>query len=239
MSDEQRLRVPSRVRKAIETLIEALEDKAADQLAAVVVHGSATRGDYRENASDVDLVVVLRDDPIALLQSIGPALQLARSSARIETMIVRESEIAPAADVFPLFYEDVAREGVALRGESPFAGLKIHDSHRRLRIEQELREARIRLRAAIADASAGILRVEGIVDRKLKHLRSPLHALLRQAEKAPEHAELADVLKAAGSLLGVEVAALLRAHEQPDEALPVLVELIDAAIARADSAADA
>ena len=226
------------MKQAIDTLIETLEKKAKEQLVAVVVHGSATRSDYREGTSDVDLVIVLSDDPVSLLEDIGPALQIARSSARIETMILKRAEIPRSADVFPLLYEDIAREGVVLCGESPFVDLKVHEAHRRLRIEQELREARIRLRAAVADTAAGILRLEGVIDRKLKHLRSPLGALLRHAGKAPAHVELADVLKAAGALLEIDVSALLRAREQPDDALPVLIALVDAAIACADREAE-
>ena len=45
-----------------------------------------------------------------------------------------------------------ASRHVALSGTDPFSGLNVHDTHRRLRIEQELREARIRMRRAVVDA---------------------------------------------------------------------------------------
>lgn len=236
---ESRLGVPARIQSSLDALLESLDAKAKGELVAVLAHGSAVRGGYDEATSDVDLVIVLTDDRLELLESLGESVALARTSARIESMILKQSELARAADVFPVLFDDLAQHSVVLRGTNPFTSITIHDDHRRLRIEQELREARIRLRVAIADASVGLLRPEGVVARKLRQVRSPLYALLRLAKNAPEKDDLRSVFGRAGEHLGIDVAPLLGFREEPRRALDVLVTLLDSAIARVDEHAGA
>jgi predicted nucleotidyltransferase len=231
--------LPERAAHALDTLLGSLDELAGAHLVSVLLHGSAARGGYREASSDVDLVLVLDDDDAALLAKLGPALVKARNAARIEVMILKASEIGRAADVFPVFYGDLAESAVALRGKSPFEGLELHDHHVRLRLEQELREARIRLRVAITDAAAGVLRLEGVIERKKKQLRSPLHLLARRAGAPAKSDSVRDVLDAAGALLGVDVTALHRVAEAPDQALAALTSLLDRAIDRVDREGDA
>ncbi|MFO0554666.1 MAG: nucleotidyltransferase domain-containing protein [Polyangiaceae bacterium] len=235
MTKEQTLTaLPERVRAALEELLALLRRTAGDQLVAVLAHGSVVRGEYREASSDVDLVIVLEADPVDLVERLGPGLLVARDRARIEVMILRRDELAASADVFPILYEDLSRTAVALEGKNPFTELVIHDQHKRLRIEQELREARIRLRVAIADAAAGLLRKPGIVERKLKQLRSPLAALAALSAKPISNPTLAQVLTESGAMLGVDVKPLAAVREQPDQALASLVRLLDAAINHAN-----
>jgi predicted nucleotidyltransferase len=227
------LGLPDRVDRALGALLAALESKLEGDLVAVLAHGSAVRGGYDEARSDVDLVVVIERDDLDRLERIAPDVALARTSARIECMILRRSEIARAADVFPLSFDDLGAEGVVLWGNNPFLGLRFDDEHRRLRIEQELRNARIRLRVGITDASAGLLDRAALVAQKLRQIRSPLYALLRRAGKLPSR-DLKSVIAAAGAQLGVDTTALFRARESPRPALRLLAELLDAAIAHID-----
>jgi len=217
-------------------LLAALQAKLEGDLVAVLAHGSTVRGGYDESRSDVDLVVVVERDDIEHLERIAADVVLARTSARIVCMILRRSEIAPAADVFPLLFDDLGAEGVVLHGDNPFSGLHFDEEHRRLRIEQELRNARIRLRAGITDASAGLLQREALVGQKLRQIRSPLYALLRRAGKPPAR-DLKSVVTAAGVHLGIDTADLLRFRQSPERALRALAALLDAAIERADDSA--
>lgn len=227
------LGLPNRVERALDQLLASFDTKLKDELVAVLAHGSTVRGGYDEATSDVDLVVVLENDAIEVLERVANDIALARTSARIECMLLRKGEIPRAADVFPLLFEDLGAEGIALRGDNPFRGLRIEDDHRRLRIEQELRETRIRLRIAIADATAGLLRYEGLIGRKVRQIRSPLFALLQRSGHESKR-DLKSVVAAAGKHLGVDTSQLLRFRESPKEAMKALVALLDAAIDHID-----
>jgi predicted nucleotidyltransferase len=203
-------------------------------LQALIVYGSAVRGGYVEGRSDVDLLVVLGKDDRATLERIGPSLLLARTSARIESMLLRADELHSAADVFPLLYDDVRSCHAVLHGSDVFSALEIADTHRRLRIEQELREARIRLRLVVSEAPQLPRALTGAVARKLKQLRSPMHALLRLRGVEVDH-QLADVLREACTLYRVETDALLDYEGNPTRAYDALIQLLDAAVADVDA----
>lgn len=228
-SREVLARLPEHVRRHLDQLTAALESALGEDLTGLLVHGSAARGDYREGTSDVDLVVVLADASRAPLEAIANPLLLARYAARIEAMVLTAAEIPRAADVFPLLYDDIRRCHVVLAGKDPFSSLTISDRHRRLRIEQELREAQIRLRRALIDAQASNETLAGVVTRKIRQIRGPLRALL--ALSGVEVADdLAAILEKAGSTWKVETAPLLAAQGHPDRAHEALSQLLAAAI---------
>lgn len=228
-------RLPAPVQARLTELKESLERTLGDGLACLLVYGSAARGGYRDGQSDVDLMVVLREATRERLDAIANALRLARYAARIEAMILTAAEIPRAADVFPLLYDDIRRCHVLLSGHDPFSALVIDGKNRRLRVEQELREAQIRLRRAVVDGVGSDEALRGAVLRKVKQIRGPLHALLglrgiHGDDGDAGDDDLATVLAGAGEHLGVDVAPLQRAHEAP---VAAAYEALAALLARA------
>jgi predicted nucleotidyltransferase len=221
--------LPPATRAPLQALKEGLEKAVGANLAALVVYGSAVRGGWVEGRSDIDVIVVLEDTSLPHLHSIAPALMKARYAARVEAMILKRAPLASAADVFPLLYDDVRQRHVILSGTDPFVLLEIKDVHRRLRIEQELREARIRMRRAVVDALGSEADMAGAVARKVKQIRGPLHALLL-LKGQPCDDRLEPVLAAAGKAYGLDTAPLGRVDEAPAAAHAALRALLDAAI---------
>ncbi|WP_437534552.1 nucleotidyltransferase domain-containing protein [Sorangium sp. So ce726] len=222
-------RLPAPVQARLVELKESLGRTLGDELSCLLVYGSAARGGYRDGQSDVDLMVVLKEASRQSLDAIANALQIARYAARIEAMILTEAEIPRAADVFPLLYDDIRRCHVLLSGRDPFSALVIDGKNRRLRVEQELREAQIRLRRAVVDGMGADDALKGAVSRKVKQIRGPLHALLGlHGIEGDDH--LGAVLAGAGKLLGVDVAPLQRVHEAPGAAYAALAELLARAV---------
>jgi predicted nucleotidyltransferase len=225
-------------RERLNDLDASLAKALGDELVALVVYGSTARGGYRAGLSDVDVVIVVRKATREALAGIANVLQIARYAARIEAMILEEGEIARSTDVFPLLYDDIRRHHVVVRGSDPFAGLTISDRHKRLRAEQELREARTRLRRAVVDAGGAKEALAGAVIRKAKQIRVALHALLSlRGVECEDRTHL--LLEKAATLYGLDTSKILLAHEAPEDAHDALVKLLDAAIADVDRLGDA
>jgi predicted nucleotidyltransferase len=185
--------LPDSTRAALDELTSSLRHVFKDDLVSVIVHGSAARGEFIPEESDVDLVIVVRNDTLEMLEAAGKALVLARFSARIEGILMSESEVAGASDVFPLMYRDIAEEGVAIVGKNVFAAFEPKREHVRLRIEQELREARMRLRRSVAEARGDESVLRRVLEAKKKQLRSPLRATLKLIGEEPPR-KLQDIL---------------------------------------------
>jgi predicted nucleotidyltransferase len=217
--------LPPSIRERLEEFKRSVEAALGDNLVGILVHGNVVRGEYRAGESDVDVVVVAHEISFADLEAIGNASQLARYAARIEAMILTEREIAGASDCFPLLIDEIKRRQFVLSGRDPFAGIRVHDTHRRLRIEQELREAQIRLRRAVIDAFGAREAIGGAVARKVRQVRAPLHALLALKGIACP-SDRPSVLAKVGEVYGVDVAPLRTAREAPDAAHAALVALL-------------
>jgi predicted nucleotidyltransferase len=230
-------KLPAPVRRRLDELKTSLTAALGDDLACLLIYGSAARGEYREGQSDIDLMVVLKEAAHDELAAISNPLQLARFSARIETMILTVAEIPRAADVFPLLYDDIRRCHVLLAGSDPFSALEISDRHRRLRIEQELREAQIRLRRAVVDAQGAREALAGAVFRKTRQIRGSLRALLALRGRDVGD-DLESVLGQCAAIYGVDLAPLQKVHEAPEAAHDALAKLLAAAVDDADRMED-
>jgi predicted nucleotidyltransferase len=170
--------LPEIARRSLEDWRGAVKKVLRDKLVGIVVYGSAARGEYRDKTSDIDVALVLRGATAEDMRALRNPLRVGRAAARIEPMILDADEIARTAMVSPLFYDAIVRHRVVIQGKDPFAKLEIPTENVDLRIEQELRDARIRLRRLAVDASGESLRAA--IERKLRQLREPFRALLEK-----------------------------------------------------------
>jgi predicted nucleotidyltransferase len=225
--------LPIAVRSRLEELLAALHEATGPTLEAVVAYGSAVRGGYVPDRSDVNLAIVLQDDAPEILDARSAPLRVARAAARVSAILLRMDELARAADVFPLLYDDIRGCHSLLTGRDVFSDLVIHDEHRRLRIEQELREASLQLRQIVTSdgVSSELLAVP--LARMTKKVRGPLHALLLLQGRRIDDS-LADVLRVAAESWGADSAALLSPDRAPHETLRALRRVLDGAIHEAD-----
>jgi len=227
-------KLPEPVRARLNELGSTLAQQLGDNLVALLVFGSAVRGGWREGASDVDLVLVLRNPTREALLSVANTLTVARTAFRFEAVILGADEIPRAADVFPLFYDDIKSCHAVLAGKDPFADLTISDQFRRLRVEQELRESQIRLRRAVVDSLGAPQQLGGAVERKVKQLRGPLHALLALRRTPATSDTLPVLLEKATEVYGVDTSALSNVRKDPDAAHAALEKLLDRMILEVD-----
>lgn len=226
-------KLPRRVQGRVEELVRSAREIAGDDLCSLLLHGSVARGDWSEGSSDIDVVVVLKRARREALTLLGDALALARASARVEAMILLEHEIARAADVFPLYYQDIRDHHIVLFGGDPFASLTIESAHLRLRVEQELRDASIRLRRSVADARGDDALLGEAVNRKLKRIRFPLRTLLRMLGEEVSD-DLRIVLERAGRRFKIDATAFAHVATKPQRAHDELASLLERAIEAVD-----
>jgi hypothetical protein len=156
-------------------------------------------------------------------------MQAVRYGARVTADILTEPELPGVGDAFPLLFDEIRKWHITLVGRDPFKNGVVHDTHRRLRIEQELREAQIALRRAVTEALGAREAIGGAVARKTHQIRRALHALFDLKRIACKE-DLASVLACAGATYGVDVAVLASPREAPEAAHAALTALLAAAI---------
>jgi hypothetical protein len=123
-----------------------LEATYGDDLVAVVLYGSVARGEHREGASDLNLLVLLRNAaPEALRRGTAAARRWA-SEGNPPPLILSHQEWRRSADVFAIEYADIAEAHVVLFGVDPFEGVDVRPDDLRHQCERELKGKHIQLR---------------------------------------------------------------------------------------------
>src|SRR6185436_4552169 len=132
--------------EALNGLIQDLRATHGDNLASVVLYGSAAAGDHVELRSDYNLLISLhRITPADLRQAQAPMREWQRLGHPLPVYFTVE-ELSDAADVFPIEFHQMANARVVLYGRDPFEFVKLSDANLRHQTEYELRSKLMQLR---------------------------------------------------------------------------------------------
>jgi len=200
------------VQQALNGLIEDLRATHADNLASVVLYGSAAAGGDAELQSDYNLLIALsRITPEDLRLAQAPMREWQRLGYPLPVYFTVE-ELSDAADVFPIEFHQMAKARVVLYGHDPFEYANLSDANLRRQAEYELRSKLIQLRRHYIPASISIERLSDLMSDSLSTFAALFPAvLLLYGQQAP--VAHADVVRATAKLLNLEMAPFERIFE--------------------------
>src|SRR5918911_2023891 len=144
------------VQQALNGLVDDLRATHGDNLACVVLYGSAAAGDHVELQSDYNLLIALnRITPEDLRLAQAPMREWQRLGHPLPVYFTVE-ELSDASDVFPIEFHQMANARVVLFGTDPFEFVKLSDENLRHQTEYELRSKLIQLRRHYIPASISV-----------------------------------------------------------------------------------
>ena len=183
-------------------------DAALGSEYTAVLFGSAARGDFAVERSDINLMLVIEDLSPAVLRSLGPAFAGWRATDYPAPLLITSGEWARAADVFPIEIADMRVARQVLRGRDPLAGVTLRRSDLRRELEREFRGKLLRLRqgyAAVGREPATLTQLAGkSASSVLVLLRGLLELLGRPVPTDP-----VEVALAAAAAIGIPKEHLL------------------------------
>lgn len=166
------------VQEALNGLIADLRATHGDNLASVVLYGSAAAGDHVELRSDYNLLISLhRITPEDLRQAQAPMREWQRLGHPLPVYFTVE-ELSDAVDVFPIEFHQMSQARIVLFGKDPFEFLKLSDSHLRHQAEYELRSKLIQLRRLYIPASVSIEKLCDLMSDSLASFAALFRAVL-------------------------------------------------------------
>lgn len=200
------------VQQALKGLVEDLRVTHGDNLASVVLYGSAAAGDHVELQSDYNLLVALqRITPEDLRQAQAPMREWQRLGHPLPVYFTVE-ELSDAADVFPIEFHQMANARIVLYGRDPFEFVKLSDTNLRHQAEYELRSKLIQLRRHYIPASISIEKLCDLMSDSLSSFAALFRAvLLLYGQQAP--VGKADCVRATAALLKLDVTPFERIFE--------------------------
>ena len=132
--------------------IDDLKSTHRGNLVAVILYGSSATGD-RDARSDYNLLVVLENIGPADLRNAHAAIREWARVGHNVPVYFTASEIANAADVFPIEFQQMKRARKVLYGRDVLAGVDISNENLRHQVEFEMRSKLILLRRQYIPAS--------------------------------------------------------------------------------------
>ena len=134
--------------------IDDLKASHGNNLASVILYGSAAVGDFVVQASDYNLLVALHEIRPKDLRDAQACMREWQRLGHPVPVYFTVAELKEAGDVFPIEFHQMENARKVLYGEDVLAGIKISDAFLRHQTEYELRSKLLQLRRLYIPASA-------------------------------------------------------------------------------------
>lgn len=161
-----------------EAFVDDLKAAHGQNLASVILYGSAAAGDFIPQASDYNLLIALEKiTPKDLRNSHAVMREWTRLGYHVPVYFTVD-ELQTAADVFPIEFRNMERARKILYGTDVLADLDISNEYLRHQTEYELRSKLIRLRRSYIPASVSVADLQNLMAESLSSFASLFRAVL-------------------------------------------------------------
>ena len=195
--------------EAFNHLIGDLKATHGDNLASVVLYGSAASGDFVQLESDYNLLIALHRITPEDLRLAQPPMREWQRLGHPLPVYFTFAELHDAADVFPIEFHQMERARVVLYGRDPFESIKISDENLRHQTEYELRSKLIQLRRLYIPASSSAERLRDLMTDSLSSFAALFAPVVLLHGQEPPVLR-AEIVRAAARLLGLDGAVFER-----------------------------
>ncbi|HEV8139809.1 MAG TPA: hypothetical protein VGP81_08560 [Pyrinomonadaceae bacterium] len=169
----------------LQKLIDDLRVAHGDNLAAIVLYGSAATRDHTTPRSDHNLLIALERITPDDLQAAHGALREWHKLGQPTPVYFTVAELQDAADVFPIEFLQMEKARKVLFGRDPFEFVQISRTNLRHQTEYELRTSLLRLRRLYIPASASAKRLSNLLSDSLASFAALFRAVLILKSEEP------------------------------------------------------
>lgn len=208
----------------LDVLAAQLSSAHGDRLTAVVLYGSAARGekDHVKERSDYNVLVIVRSLKGAAIRASAAAIVEWAKAGNPPPLIMTEAEWASSRDIFAMEFADILERHRVLAGALPDGPSTVDPQHLRHQLEFEAMGKLIHFRqgllACAGDPKRELMLLAATKSAVLVLFRTLLRVHGEQAPEAP-----ADVVRRAAALAGFDAAPFVDvvAHARGEGAIPV------------------
>ncbi len=176
----------------ISDFVSKMRSATGENLASVILYGSAATGEFHPDFSNVNLLCILRETAFTALSTMTPVVKWWVEKKHHPPLVLAADEMRRSADVFSIEFLDMKLRHRVLFGEDMLNGLEIPMHLHRVQLEYELREKTILLRQQILLNSARPRELWELLLRSLPAFTTLFrHALIASGDAAPQTVTLA------------------------------------------------
>lgn len=134
--------LPKHLEQGLQDFTQRLVTNLSANLYACILYGSAVRGDFAAQSSDINVLIILNESTPAAHDVIADAISV--NDIRIDPLIIGRAGMKRNFEMFGSKFLSISRDFRILYGSDPFKGFDIDKKILRFLAEQSLRELRMR-----------------------------------------------------------------------------------------------
>lgn len=146
---------------------------------AILVYGSAARGEFLPGYSNVNLLILLEQVTQPVLQAWAGLGKPWNSEKIIAPLLLTQEDLRQSSEVFPLEFLNIRDHHVLLQGIDPFPDLPVNAARLLFQCEQELRGNLLRIRQRYVEGWARVEAVQALLPLSLTALIPCLRGVYR------------------------------------------------------------
>lgn len=170
---------------SLDELVQQLSGVYGAGLQSVVLYGSAASGEQVEGRSDQNVLVIVDHLDRLRLQQLAQTSRAWTDSGNPPPLTLTSAEWKRSADIFPMEYADILERHRVLKGDNPFAGIRVEARDLRLQVEHEAMGKLLRLRAGVMNAGTDTKRQLALLTESLSALMVIFRAVMRLHGEVP------------------------------------------------------
>jgi predicted nucleotidyltransferase len=148
--------LPEDVRETLRSYVKDAASRFAGGLQAIVLYGSAVRGEYLPGRSNLNVMIILTTLELESLKVYAKSHRRWNAERIVVPLFVTESDLETSRDLFPLEYVEMQEHHVLLAGREPFAGRPVDLSRLGMQCQQEIQGNLLRLRQRFVEGGGTI-----------------------------------------------------------------------------------
>jgi predicted nucleotidyltransferase len=197
-----KIKVNDRLQEIIENFIRGLEDIYKDNLVSVILYGSAASGEFIDEHSNLNLLIVLKD---IRLDNIKKSTKLVNNYKfrKFAPLFFSRDYISSSLDVFPIEFLDMKENYLLLSGEDVLKDINIDLKNLRFQCEHELKSKLIQLRQLFLRKNKDLAALKDILFKTANSSMHILRNLVRIKGKEPAYMKQ-DIVKQVKDILPID-----------------------------------
>ena len=187
----QSLDLPEEMQETLEQYLTQLRKDWGTDLEAVLLFGSAARGDFIAGRSNVNIMAIVRHLSVEVLQRAGKLHRRWGKHQIVAPLMMTQEELNRSSYLFPLEYLQIHDHHVLLAGRNPFAAWQIDTTQLGWQCEQEILVNLFRLRQRFVEGEGRTEAIQALlilsITAILPCLRGMLQVLGQTSKGRDEH----------------------------------------------------
>ncbi len=159
----QAIDLPEDVHESLTRYVEQLQQSWSADFGALILFGSAARGDFIVGRSNINVLFVVKNMSVDLMQKAGQLHKQWGKHQIIAPLLMTEEDLVRSRIYFPLEFLQMTQSHVLLAGHDPFNEEHIDATRLAWQCEQELMANVLRIRQRLIEGEGRIEAIQALL----------------------------------------------------------------------------